>query len=197
VLRSERAVGADRRETQLAVFEGPERTRTLGLRGEHLLANGHRRIAFIGRDLTLTTIQHRRDGYRAALRSAGVPPDHRLERVLDPAVGPSAALAALSEVADPPTAIFSADSQTSIALVPELHARRNRGLALVSFGDFPMAAALRPSVSVVDQDPAALGGAAAERLFTRVDHPTRRLRRQIVMPVRLQVRQSSARPRVR
>lgn len=161
---------------------------------EHLLDNGHRRIAFVGRESSLATISSRRDGYRAALRSAGVPADRRLEATAGPDVGPAATLAALLGLDDPPTAIFSADSQTSIALVPELQRRRYRGLALVSFGDFPMAGSLRPSVSVVDQDPAALGQAAADRLFTRLDEPGRKLRRRIVVPVQLRIRQSSGPP---
>ena len=63
-------------------------------------------------------------------------------------------------------------------------------MALVSFGDFPMAASLEPSVTVIDQDPAAVGKFAAERLFTRIDNPAKRLRRRTVLPVSLTERDS-------
>lgn len=67
-------------------------------------------------------------------------------------------------------------------------------MALVSFGDFPMAASLDPSVTVIDQDPAAVGAFAAERLFVRIDRPARRLRRRTVLPVGLVERASCAEP---
>jgi LacI family transcriptional regulator, galactose operon repressor len=57
--------------------------------------------------------------------------------------------------------------------------------AVVGFGDFPMADALTPAVTVIDQDPAALGSLAAERIINRIDHPHRRYRRTTVLPVRL------------
>ena len=63
-------------------------------------------------------------------------------------------------------------------------------MALISFGDFPMAASLEPSVTVIDQDPAAVGKFAAERLFTRMDNPGKRLRRRTVLPVSLTERDS-------
>ena len=63
-------------------------------------------------------------------------------------------------------------------------------MALVSFGDFPMAASLKPSVTVIDQDPAAVGKFAAERLFIRIADPAKRLRRRTVLPVSLTERDS-------
>ena len=68
-------------------------------------------------------------------------------------------------------------------LVPPL---LDTDLSLASFGDFPMASSLTPPVCTVDQDPAAMGSLAAERLLARSrgplgdDSPTR-----TVLPVRL------------
>jgi LacI family transcriptional regulator len=42
-------------------------------------------------------------------------------------------------------------------------------IALVSFGDFPLAAAVYPGVSVIDQDPFLVGSHAARRLLERLD----------------------------
>jgi LacI family transcriptional regulator len=42
-------------------------------------------------------------------------------------------------------------------------------VALVSFDDIPLADALDPGVTVIAQDPDALGRAAAELLFERLD----------------------------
>ncbi len=53
-----------------------------------------------------------------------------------------------------------------------------------------MSSALAPSVTIVDQDPDAVGAAAAKQLFDRVDNPARRTRRRSVLPVTL-VRRAS------
>ena len=63
----------------------------------------------------------------------------------------------------PPTAIFSSNSRTSIEMIPILQQLGRTDLAMVGFGDFPMASALHPAVSVIDQNPSRLGRAAAER----------------------------------
>ena len=106
-------------------------------------------------------------------------------------IGAVTALRALLELDDPPSAIFSSNSQGSLALVPELQASGRTELAFVSFGDFPMAAALRPSVTVLDQNPENVGLAAAERLFARIDGLRAPRKRHLVLPVPLVVRDSS------
>jgi LacI family transcriptional regulator len=87
------------------------------------------------------------------------------------------AIRALLGSTDAPTALFSSNSRTSIEIFPALQSLRRSDAALVSFGDFPMAAALQPSVTVVDRHPARLGTAAAERLFARLEAPNKRYRR--------------------
>ena len=69
--------------------------------------------------------------------------------------------------------------------MPALQAVDRSDVGLISFGDFPLAASLRPPLTVVDQDPARVGQVAATRLFERIDRPERRLKRQIVLPVAL------------
>jgi LacI family transcriptional regulator len=64
----------------------------------------------------------------------------------------------------------------------------------VGFGDFPTAAALKPAVTVIHQDGDEMGRFAADRLFTRLDQPARRLRRRTVLPVSLVTRTSCAMP---
>jgi LacI family transcriptional regulator len=46
-------------------------------------------------------------------------------------------------------------------------------VALVGFDDFLLAELLSPGVTVVAQDPTAMGSAAAELLFERIDGGTR------------------------
>jgi LacI family transcriptional regulator len=72
--------------------------------------------------------------------------------------------------ADPPTALFSGQNLITIGVVQQL---RRLGLhhtvALIGFDDFPLADLLEPGVTVVAQDPAAMGVAAARALFERID----------------------------
>jgi LacI family transcriptional regulator len=78
--------------------------------------------------------------------------------------------------------------------VTALQALRRKDIGLVGFGDFPTAAALKPAVTVIHQDGDEMGRFAADRLFTRLDQPTRRLRRRTVLPVSLVTRTSCAMP---
>lgn len=159
---------------------------------QHLIRRGHHRIAFLGNGNAVVTTERRMAGYRSALTRAGIALDPMLENIYQETGGKSAvpALHSLLNLPDPPTALFSSNSRNSAAIVPELQACGG-GLAYISFGDFAMADALRPSVTVVDQRPAQLGQVAAQRLFDRIDHPGRRYQREQILPIGLRIRQSS------
>lgn len=150
---------------------------------QHLIDHGHRRIAFIGDTAELPTSGQRLIGYRNALQDNGIPYDDGYE-VFGVADRASAADAVhgLVRTAQPPTAVVSSNARSTMVLVPAL---RGSGLPVVGFGDFPMADLLDPSITVIDQDPAALGTQAAQRVFDRLAHPTRRFRRRTVLPVEL------------
>jgi LacI family transcriptional regulator len=161
----------------------------------HLVGHGHRRIGLIGDEPSIATTARRLEGYQAALADAGIAADPALAEVgaiSDQEV--AAAAARLLALPDPPTALFSSNARCSIALVPALQAMHRADIALISFGDFPLAGALDPPLTVVDQDPRSVGRIAATRLFDRLDHPHRRFRRNTVLPVRLVTRASCCPP---
>jgi LacI family transcriptional regulator len=155
----------------------------------HFIGHGHRRIAFIGDSVATVTTARRLEGYRDALRDAGIPEDPDLV-VLGPDTEAEAAKSVVDLVgrAEPPTALFSSNAWCTIGIIPALQAAGHRELPLTSFGDFPLAEAIQPPPSVIDQDPVSVGRVAATRLFERIDHPQRRLKRKIVLPVPLVVR---------
>ena len=161
----------------------------------HLIGHGHRRIGFIGDALSVSTTAKRLKGYRTALAGADLGNDPVLI-ALGATSSDTAAAAArrLLSQPDPPTAIFSSNARTSIAIVPVLQAINRTDLALISFGDFALADALDPAVSVIDQDPNSVGEIAATRLFERMEHPHKRLKRSIVLPVALVARASCCPP---
>ena len=88
---------------------------------EHLIAAGHRRIAFLGDRPELFTTSERLAGYRTGLERHGLAPEDALVRVgLDEHYAHDAALALL-EGPDPPTALFSAQNFVSIGTLRALH----------------------------------------------------------------------------
>ncbi len=157
----------------------------------HLIGHGHRRIAFAGDAGSITTTARRLEGYRAALGEAGLTASPDLI-----AMGAGSRASAemiigrLLGLSDPATAVFSSNAMCSIAVFPVLKGMGRTDVAFISFGDFPLADSLEPALSVVDQDPASVGQMAATRLFERMDHPGRRLKRRIVLPLHVVARAS-------
>jgi LacI family transcriptional regulator len=151
----------------------------------HLIDHGHRRVAYVGDTPAIDTSAARLQGYRDALSEAGIGESERLIRV-DGQTSQSAgaAAAALLDLDEPPSAIFSATTRCSLGVVPALHERRRTDIAIVGFGDFAMADTLRPAISVIDHSAEKIGLAAVERLRARRADPTLPVER-IQVPVRL------------
>jgi len=140
---------------------------------EHLIAAGHRRIAFLG-DLTdIATAGDRYKGYLDAMRAAGLGIDERLVRndLHTRATAQKAAEGLLRAAGDvAPTALFAAQNLVMIGAIHALHRHDLQHLiALVGFDDVELAGMLEPGITVVAQDPYAMGRAAAELLFARLD----------------------------
>jgi LacI family transcriptional regulator len=157
----------------------------------HLVAHGHRRVAFLGDLRSLWTATERHAGYVEGLAAEDITLDPHLVvmdvRGVDAA---ERAVSALLSSAEPPTALLTGQNLITIGAI---HALQRLGLqhrvALVGFDDFPLADLLDPRVSVVAQDPTAIGRAAAELLFARLDSD-RRPPQQVVVPTRLIARGS-------
>ncbi|MET9420505.1 LacI family DNA-binding transcriptional regulator [Streptomyces sp. NPDC006540] len=133
----------------------------------HLIAHGHRRIAFIGDQPRIHTAVERLRGYRAAMEDAGLmiddswvalgstAPERVQEAVKSVLAGP-----------EPVTAIFAGNNRVTVTAVRVLAGHDHR-VALVGFDDIELADLL--GITVIAQDAAALGRTAAERLFRRLD----------------------------
>jgi len=165
---------------------------------EHLIAAGHRRIGFLGDRPDVYTAAERLRGYREALAKHDLPMDPELVR--HPrfrGVDAYQTTRGLLDGKDPPTAIFAGQNLISLGAVRAVHAAGlQHEIAFVSFDDIPLADVVRPGVTVVAQDPHALGRRAAELLFARLDGhegPTQ----EIVVPTRLIERGSGELPPAR
>lgn len=151
---------------------------------EHLLAHGHRRVAFLGDSPGIFTAAERERGYREAL---GDLVDERLISMAQPTLeGMRGVLDRLTGMDDPPTALFTGNGRCTVTALRALGGRR---IALIGFDDFELADLLTPGVSVVAQDPAGLGRVAAELLFRRIAGDAGPVER-IMQPVRLIARGS-------
>lgn len=145
----------------------------------HLLAHGHRRVAFVGTTLDRFPLRQRLEGYRDALEDAGIACDPEL--VVSHARTSGTRPPILEHVlglGDPATAVLSANAVASLDVVRELHRSGRTDVAFVSFDDFPIADSLTPPVTVARQDPALMGRAAVELLLRRLrgdDSPPRRV----------------------
>lgn len=160
----------------------------------HLLALGHRRIAFVGDYEWLPTHRERLAGMAAELEAAGVT-DWRLW-VRSDAHDVAAARARAAELLDaplPPTAFFAGNNRALLGVVEEvLRNRAGQALpAVVGFDDMEWARAL--DLTVVADDPEAMGRQAGRLALARLadrDRPVETL----VLPTTLVTRGSGERP---
>ena len=111
----------------------------------HLARHGHRRVAFLGVSTPVTTTHRRLKGYRSAVAENGLA--DRPDLVCMPFESPEESAAELVKrlaAPDPPTAVFSSNIPCTMALVLALHQAGRTDVAVVGFGDIPMAEALAP-----------------------------------------------------
>jgi LacI family transcriptional regulator len=136
----------------------------------HLISAGHRRIGFLGDLSSISTAADRFAGYAAALTESGIEIDGELVRHdLHNTEAAELAVRALM-LARAPSALFATQNLITIGALRalrglDLHER----VALVGFDDFLLADLLQPAVTVVAQDPSAIGETACEILFGRMD----------------------------
>ena len=158
---------------------------------EHLIAHGHTRIGFLGDLPSIWTADQRLRGYTQAIASAGIHYDERLVRT--GLRGPDAAVQAVDELLalpDSPTAIFTSQNLLTIGGIRALRsAGVQHRIALIGFDDIALGDIVEPAVSVVAQDPQAIGLAAADLLFRRMEGDTSPSVHQVV-PVQLIARGS-------
>ena len=131
----------------------------------HLIAHGHKRIAFVAGQSGFSTARERTQGYKAALKAGGLAYDEALLV----AASTSTQAATLStrklfELADPPTALAAGNN---LATIGAMHGLRELGLrvpddvALVGFDDFEWADYFEPRLTVIAQPCQEIGREAA------------------------------------
>lgn len=135
---------------------------------QHLIEQGHRRIAVLLDSMTVYTMRERLAGAQEAMADAGITYDSALvrDRVGDPDSA-AATVAELLASADPPTAFFSTNNRITVGIVQELW-RRNSDAALVGFDDFELSHLMPRPFTVIGYDTREFGRQAAQLLFRRI-----------------------------
>ncbi len=167
---------------------------------EHLLSLGHTRIGFVGdtiartteRDLAFVSSRRRLNGYRRALRTAGIGYDPAMVKCGPHDAAVAAELAsALITLPSPPSAIFAASDTQAVGV---LTAAGRSGfsvpdrLSVIGFDDIEAAALL--GLSTVRQPLERSGAEGARRLCALLrGEPVRPMRQELAVEV---VRRSSS-----
>ncbi|MFG1223154.1 LacI family DNA-binding transcriptional regulator [Xanthobacter wiegelii] len=175
-----------------ADYVGPDYAAGMELVTEHLIALGHRNIAFIGGVRRIAPLAERMAGFHRALRR------HRLKSgavvpcaVIDRSSGYTAARELLAK-GDIPSAIVCYNDVVAFGVMLALDERGlvpGRDVAVVGCDDVDEAGLHRPALTTFTTDPRVVGREAARLLLRRIAHPERP-REEIIIPPRLVIRQS-------
>jgi len=160
---------------------------------EHLLANGCRRIAFLG-DIELPEVGHRFSGYQRALAGHGIAPAAELVHHALFAAG--SAQHAIAELLDSRTAFDAVFASSDMLAMEAIGALRERGLrvpddvAVVGYDDILLARYCHPALTTIRQPVASGAEAMVDALLGFLDgrRPTPK-----ILATELIVRQSSVR----
>lgn len=161
------------------------------LAAEHLLALGHRRVAFLGGIVDPGPVSRRREGLREVLSAAGADLLDVRVRIHPPSLVDAAAAAVgrILAASPPPTAVVCLNDTAALGLLDGLQAAGVRvpaDISVVGYDDLPIARRLAPPLTTVSQPNYELGQVAAELLLDegRAAHTHREIRFQPSLVVR-------------
>ncbi len=164
----------------------------------HLIGLGHRRVAIMG-SMRSETSRLRLKGYRAALRTARIARDHRLE-IANPDWFPAGGAQAMTSylVDHPlPDAVVCMTDSIAIGVISALWSLGHRvpeDVSVVGYDNIADGAFAVPPLTTIDFDKPAYATTVLDLLEARIADPDRPIER-VTMPHRLVIRQSSASPR--
>lgn len=150
-------------------FVGVDNFEGARVAAEHLISQGHRRIAFIGHSTSKAVSVLREKGYRAALEGHGIVVDPRLILDGDGTTESGRAAAEHMFVRDVlPTAFLCVNDATALGVIIALNARRYdlpREFSVMGFDDISFASFVTPSLTTMKQPRLKIGEDAMDLLL--------------------------------
>ncbi|MET9480919.1 LacI family DNA-binding transcriptional regulator [Streptomyces sp. NPDC006638] len=150
---------------------------------EHLVARGHRKIAFLGWPRGSGVGDDRAEGWQRAMRRHGLPVRSRRAYSVDDIASAQAAAVPLLEAGA--TAVVAASDMLALGCYHALREREavpGTDVAIVGFDDSPTAALLSPGLSTVAQPLEAVGRECVRLLLARMGEPGRAPERVLLEP---------------
>ena len=187
-------VGADPHEegTSLVTLDD---TAAGFLATQHLVQLGHQRIAHIIGPQVEDCARNRLEGYRTALRTAGISTDPRL--VVEGDWSATSGYRAISRLLSqdvPFSAIFAQNDRMAIGAIQALRENGMRvpeAVSVIGFDDMPLATYFDPPLTTIKQDTFLMGFEAARLLVRLIEHPEGE-KTSIYLPGELVIRHSTA-----
>ncbi|UOF92723.1 LacI family transcriptional regulator [Fodinisporobacter ferrooxydans] len=163
---------------------------------EHLIQNGHARIAVFGYTNQEAWQQERLLGYEDALLYYNIPFDGALVFTANPFGNPGYELTKQVLQSDmPPTAVFAMVDAIAIGVyqaADELGVRIPEQLSVIGFDNISLCTLLHPKLTTVAQPIHELGRESAKMLIDDIQTGTEQSPRKLVLPVQLVIRDSTA-----
>jgi LacI family repressor for deo operon, udp, cdd, tsx, nupC, and nupG len=180
----------------LVPFVGVDNFEGARIAAEHLISQGHRRIAFIGHSTSRVVNELRERGYRAALTAAGIRIDPMLILDGDGTTESGRQAAEQMFVRDVlPTAFLCVNDATALGVIIALNARGYdlpRQFSVMGFDDISFASFVTPSLTTMKQPRSKIGEAAMDLLLGVVEgRPADK--REVLLRTELILRNSVAR----
>ena len=170
---------------------------------DHLISLGHRRIAMILEDESVSTARDRLAGYTEALERAGIPLDPRL--VVRATADPRGGLVGMEQLLgrdERPTAVFTVNNLVALGAIEAVRAAGLEvpdDIAFVCFDDIEYASLLypflrlypfHPFLTVMLQPAETFGTLGTQLLFERIEGLRLNRARKVVLPGEFLVRES-------
>ena len=158
---------------------------------KHLLGHGYRRILAVGARPELFTCAERLNGYRLAMKSAGLDAIELL--VENESSFTAEVLSTFLSDPNPVEAIFTLNwvcTMLVLRALKVLHKGIAKDIALISFDDFELADMIPPGLTVVRQPTRELGREAARILFERIEKKPNDGPRRVILDTEFIIRGS-------